>query len=217
MNMNLRDAEMLSAYLDGQLSPADARRLQGRLTSEPDLKAALDDMRVAPRLVGKLPKRRAPRNFALTRQMRGVRAPEPRAVPGLRFASLVAAALLLTSFAVNGLAPVSPVGLASAPVPANAIEGGASTTEQAPQSFAAAPAMAATPSAQDLAQPTPLARVEAVPKSVPPAAGSLEQAHGTSQRPVPGLLQRLLAGAMVLCAGYAWYLQRRRRRQFLKG
>jgi hypothetical protein len=220
--MNFHDAETLSAYLDGQLSPADARQLQGRLASDPNLKAVLDDMRLSRRVLAKLPKRRAPHNFTLTRSMKGVRAPEPPAVWGLRFASLLATLLLLATFALNGVTPLAPVSLASAPRPANGIGGsggGPPTTELPPQSFAAAAptqgaGSAATPAPQDLIMPTAVAPAEAAPKAVSPSAGSPEQARTTEPRRVPALLQVLLAGVAILCGGFAWDIQRRSRRQF---
>ena len=43
--MNFRDVEQLSAYLDGQLSPSDAARLQHRITSEPGMASALENLR----------------------------------------------------------------------------------------------------------------------------------------------------------------------------
>lgn len=225
--MNFHDAETLSAYIDGQLSPAEARRLEGRLASDLDLKAVLDDMRLSRRLLGRLPKRRAPRNFTLTARMRYVRAPEPRTVSGLRFASLLAMLLLLATFALNSIGPSAPVGLASAPLPANGIAGlGASpsTTEQPlpPQAFAAtAPTQGAgsagTLAPQDLAMPTAVARAEAASKAVSPPAGSPEPARTSEPRRVPAVWQFLLAGAAILCAGFAWVLQRRTRRLFRNG
>jgi hypothetical protein len=44
-NMTFRDVEKLSAYLDGQLSRADAARLESRLASDPGLRAVMDDLR----------------------------------------------------------------------------------------------------------------------------------------------------------------------------
>jgi len=220
--MNAHDAETLLGYIDGQLSAADTRRLEGRLASDAGLKSALDDMRLSRRLLGKLPRRRAPHNFTLSPLRKGLRAPEPRAVSGLRFASVVATLLLLASFALNSVAPPAPVTLASAPLPANGDEGGAagqSTTEQPPQPFAAAPlaqppAGATELAPEDLVMPTAVARSETASKAEPPSQANTAQARPAGAPRVPALWQLLLAGVAVLSAALAWDLQRRTRRQF---
>lgn len=103
--MNQRDLELLSAYLDGQLTPSDSARLETRLKSDPELDSVLDDLRAARTLLRKLPKRRAPRNFTLTRKMVGLNPPLPRAYPAFRFATVVATLLFFFTFGVNALAP----------------------------------------------------------------------------------------------------------------
>jgi anti-sigma factor RsiW len=103
--MNQRDLEMLSAYLDGQLTPSDSARLEARLTSDRELVSTLDDLRAARTLLRKLPKRRAPRNFTLTRKMVGLNPPLPRAYPAFRFATTLATLLFFITFSVNALAP----------------------------------------------------------------------------------------------------------------
>jgi len=100
-----RDVELLSAYLDGQLSQADSARLESRLNVDPDLRAVMDDLSQSRTLLRKLPQRRAPRNFTLTPRMAGVKAPLPRAVPALRWATSLATFLLFLSMAANALAP----------------------------------------------------------------------------------------------------------------
>jgi hypothetical protein len=104
---SFRDVERLSAYLDGELSQAEQRRLEARLRREMNLAAALDELRAARALLRRTPRRRAPRNFMLTPKMAGLRPPLPRAVPALRLASVVAALLLFFTFAGNLLGPIS--------------------------------------------------------------------------------------------------------------
>ena len=103
--MNQRDLELLSAYLDGQLSPSDSARLEARLKSDLELVSVLDDLRAARNLLRQLPQRRAPRNFTLTRKMVGINPPLPRAYPAFRFATVVATLLFFFTFGVNTLAP----------------------------------------------------------------------------------------------------------------
>ena len=75
---NFRDIEQLSSYLDGQLSPSDSARLESLLSSNPDLASAFNDRRAARGILRKLPSRKAPRSFALSRQMVGLKPPLPR-------------------------------------------------------------------------------------------------------------------------------------------
>jgi anti-sigma factor RsiW len=103
--MNSRDLELLSSYLDGQLSPSDATRLESRLKSDGELVSALDDLRAARSLLRKLPKRRAPRNFTLTRKMVGLNPPLPRSYPAFRFVTSVATLLFFFTFGLNTFAP----------------------------------------------------------------------------------------------------------------
>jgi hypothetical protein len=61
-----QDLERLSAYLDHQLSPAEKTRLEARLKQEPELQAALTDLRATMRLLRNLPTLKPPRNFTLS-------------------------------------------------------------------------------------------------------------------------------------------------------
>jgi hypothetical protein len=99
--MNRRDLELLSAYLDGELKPAETLRLEARLKTDPELASALDDLRAARALLRKLPARKAPRNFTLTRKMVGQNPPLPRTYPAFRLATVVATLLFFFSFGVN--------------------------------------------------------------------------------------------------------------------
>lgn len=103
--MNNRDLELLSAYLDGELNLSDSARLESRLKNDPGLVSVLDDLRAARTLLRKLPKRRAPRNFTLTRKMVGLNPPLPRSYPALRFVTTVATLMFFITFGVNALAP----------------------------------------------------------------------------------------------------------------
>ncbi|GAB4399810.1 MAG: hypothetical protein OHK003_24600 [Anaerolineales bacterium] len=102
---NFRDIENLSAYLDGQLSASDAARLEARLKTDPELDSILSDLRAARGILRKLPARKAPRNFTLTRQMVGLKPPMPRAYPLFRLATVFASILFLFSFAATALSP----------------------------------------------------------------------------------------------------------------
>jgi len=127
---SFRDVELLSAYLDGQLSPPDSARLESRLSSDASLRAALNDLRSARGLLRQLPQRRTPRNFTLTPKMAGIKPPEPRVYPTLRFATVLATLLFLATFAINGLAPIRATSFASAPAPASGFGMGGGGCEQ---------------------------------------------------------------------------------------
>jgi hypothetical protein len=107
---NFRDIEHLSSYLDGQLKASESARLESRLNSDPELVSVLNDLRAARGVLRKLPKRKAPRNFMLTRQMVGLKPPLPKAYPVFRFATAFTTVLLFMTFVLNILAlPLSTV------------------------------------------------------------------------------------------------------------
>jgi len=107
---NFRDIELLSSYLDGQLSPSDSARLEARLSSDPELGAAFNDLRAARGILRKMPSRKAPRNFTLTRQMVGLKPPLPRSYSLFRFSTAFATVLLTLTFAANALSRVPLMG-----------------------------------------------------------------------------------------------------------
>lgn len=147
--MNFKDVELLSAYLDGQISPSDSTRLESRLTTDPELAATLQALRQSRGLLRQLPKRRAPRNFTLTYAMVGKKPPLPRSYPVFRFATVFAAFLFLFSFVVNGTSQLA------ASAPQYGI-GGGGAPEERPQSgggdgndVAEAPMMEAMPASTE--------------------------------------------------------------------
>jgi len=112
---NFRDIETLSAYIDGQLNASDAARLETRLKTDPELASVMNDLRAARGILRKLPARKAPRNFTLTRQMVGLKPPMPRTYPLFRLATAFAAVLFLFSFTATTLAPMMNFSGMSAP------------------------------------------------------------------------------------------------------
>ncbi len=162
---SFRDVELLSAYLDGQLSQVDSARLESRIKTDPGLGSVYDDLRQSRSLLRKLPARRAPRNFTLTPKMAGIKPPLPRAFPIFRLASALAAILLFFSYIVNLSVPAIAALRVAAPAPAFGM-GGAGPGEEpsaamapaATEAFApaeaatAAPAMAETATQEVLAQ-----------------------------------------------------------------
>jgi hypothetical protein len=217
--MNQRDLELLSSYLDGQLKPSDSARLEARLSTDPSLRAVLNDLRSARGLLRQLPLRKAPRNFTLTPKMVGRNPPLPRAYPAFRFVSTLATILLFFSLGLNFLAPQM-----ASQAPAYGMGGGgAPDTFSAQAAVTAAEAPAATeapaeaPAAELAPLPTPTFSAEDASRNaietpvekngVTEEPGILSQAPAQSQsvpeetsRPVPTAWQLGLAGVALLSA-----------------
>ena len=227
--MNQRDLELLSAYLDGQLTPFDSTRLETRLTTEPQLASVLNDLSATRSLLRKLPQRRAPRNFTLTRKMVGQNPPLPRAYPIFRFATALATLLFVFSFGLNS------VGRLAAPAYGVGGSGGGDASQEEIQSFAAEVPMAPTEAPAATEAPVAEPAVELAPAStlapteVSNAARSVEtpaskagdaadalgqqnqvEVQSEALRPalVPSAWQIVLAIVAILCALLMFMMRR---------
>jgi hypothetical protein len=163
---NFRDIEQLSAYLDGQLSPSDSARLESRITADPELDSVLSDLRAARGILRKLPARKAPRNFTLTRKMVGLKPPLPRTFSFFRFSTAFAAFLLMLTFAANSVLPRISFGV-GAPMMAQeayGIGGGGGCDEPC-----LPPALAAATEAP-VATEAPSMDLAPIPTEIPPSA-----------------------------------------------
>ena len=69
LNISNRELEALSAYLDGQLTPEEHTRLNIRINENPELRVALEELRITRALLRSQPEIRAPRNFTLNKDM----------------------------------------------------------------------------------------------------------------------------------------------------
>lgn len=110
-NLSDQDFELLSAYLDGELSTTEQAAIEARLRDEPALRHALDELRMLIAAVRDLPTITAPRDFTLTPEM--VRQPAPTRIiffRALRVISAVssAAAVLLIALGIGLLLMKSP-------------------------------------------------------------------------------------------------------------
>lgn len=100
-----RDYQLISAYLDQQLTQNERRRFEERLRTHPELQTALDEMSRTRTLLRQAPRRRAPRNFTLTSAMAAENRPQPRRglrsstnlFPVLSFTSALAALVLVAT------------------------------------------------------------------------------------------------------------------------
>ncbi len=97
--LSSRDYETLSAYLDGELSQKDMQRVEMRLKASPELRSGLDELKYTQRILNKVPKRRAPRNFMIKPSMLPQKRRLSPAYPMLRLASALASILLVVAFA----------------------------------------------------------------------------------------------------------------------
>ncbi len=176
--MKQRDLELLSSYLDGQLSSADSSRLEARLRTDPEMRSVLQDLRGTRSLLRQLPMRKAPRNFTLTPKMVGKNPPLPRSYPVFKFTAALASILLFVTYALNVLGPQ----LAAQPAAFGMGGGGApevyqsSAASEAP-AIAAAPAATQPPAAATEApSQQPLAGMALMPTAT---AASAEDANST--------------------------------------
>jgi anti-sigma factor RsiW len=205
--MNRRDIELLSSYLDGQLKPSETTRLEARLSSDPDLRAVLDDLRSTRGLLRRLPMRKAPRNFTLTPKMVGKNPPLPRTYPAFRFVTALASLLLFFTVGLNFLAPQM-----ASQAPAFGMGGGGapeilSSEAPAVPEAAATEAPAEEPSIQMVPQPTETlpsadaAREFATPAEKEGVTGSAPaQDQAPLSQPVPIAWQAILAGIALISA-----------------
>jgi len=114
-SISTRDLEELSAYLDQQLDPRAKARLESRLKAEPELSAALEELRRTRLVLRSQPGLRAPRNFTLTPKMTKMKVrslPGSGAFPVLRLASALASVLLVLVVAgelITGISRMTPV------------------------------------------------------------------------------------------------------------
>jgi anti-sigma factor RsiW len=215
--MKQRDLELLSAYLDGQLSSSESARLESRLKSDPEFASVMDDLHTARGYLRYLPQRRAPRNFSLTRKMVGLNPPLPRAYPTFRWVTALASLLFFLTYGLNILTPqfasAQPYGVGggggaeveSSVAEAPALEAPAPAATEAPaQPQLAAPAPTATADiAQDRIAETPAAKNGVEPTAEVFAQSQPQQPPQQSQPPpplVPNIWQYLLLGIALLGA-----------------
>lgn len=109
MNVSVspRDWELLSAYLDGQLSPKDRAQVEARLWKDAALRNALDELDRTRAAVRQLPRLKAPRNYTLSPQKVKIR-PMLRLYPAFGMASALASVILVMVIVVDLLGQFAP-------------------------------------------------------------------------------------------------------------
>jgi hypothetical protein len=156
---DIRDIEILSAYLDGQLDESERTRLESRIVTDTELASTLEGLRRTQALLRRIPQRRAPRNFTLNLKMVKART-EPRGWYSIfNLASVLATLLFFMIFAADLFhAPL----LASAPSlerqaasESMGIGGGCEGCDITPEAALIAPAATEAAAAASDAQITP--------------------------------------------------------------
>ena len=107
--LSMKAYEDFSAYLDGQLSPSETRRLEELLQSDPEQRARLDELAATRNLLRSAPRYRAPRNFTISPEMarKYARRSIFPALPVFRFSAALAALSLIAVFVLELSGPFS--------------------------------------------------------------------------------------------------------------
>jgi hypothetical protein len=122
-SLSRRDLEALSAYLDGQFSPRNIRKLESRLRHEPDLQRALEQLRQTRHALRSAPQARSPRSFTLTPEMAGRRVVIPRGYTAMRLVAVTASLMFAVVFVGELLLSGMPMaGVAFAPAAEKSVE-----------------------------------------------------------------------------------------------
>ncbi len=109
-----RDLEQLSAYLDGELRPAEAAEVETRLQVEPELARTLAELRWMTAGLRRLPRLRPPRRYRLTPEMVGQRGGQ-WGRPALRLATAVMTLALVAVIGLDFVGTAARFSMAGAP------------------------------------------------------------------------------------------------------
>jgi anti-sigma factor RsiW len=135
--MTPNDFELLTAYLDQQLSPRDKAAFETRLKRDAELRQTLADLRLNRVALRNLPRLKIPRNFTLSRaQAEAIRKPRRRGLPllfgALRLATALGALSFMILLGADAMGNVAqPAMVANAPAPQQAAEADPSLAREA--------------------------------------------------------------------------------------
>lgn len=147
----IKQIELLSAYLDDQLSAKARSDLESRLAADKDLKSMLEELRITRNVLRSLPTLKAPRNFTLTPEMVGMRKRVPRISLAMAFASVAASFLLVLTIAGDVLFSVGlPAAMRSAAEPLVGYYEAEAPAEEVPAAMEAAEAPLAVEAEPDV-------------------------------------------------------------------
>lgn len=103
--ISTRDLELLSSYLDNQLSPSDLKHLQARLVLEEELQAALQGLQRAKLILKALPHHPIPRDFSIALEQKRSRFDLYQYFQAFRFSAVGAALVLMILLAMDFFMP----------------------------------------------------------------------------------------------------------------
>ena len=104
-NISDRDLELLSSYLDNQLSPSELKHLQARLVLEEKLQAALRELQRTKFILKALPYRTVPRDFTIPLGVKRPRFDLYQYFQALRFSAVGSALVLIILLAMDFFLP----------------------------------------------------------------------------------------------------------------
>lgn len=175
------DRELLSAYIDNELTPTERAALEQRLRVEPSLRRELAELRTVRDLLREQPWVTPPRTFTLTPEMAGVRRRRFSLSGWWQPLSGLAALVLVILISWQIL------GLNNNPASAPQVMMSSDTTSPTAPAFAAAlpespvtenaPAIAAKPNEVEQAEPTTEAALSAMAEPTIPANGAARESH----------------------------------------
>lgn len=113
--LSRKDYLLLSAYLDGELSPSQMQAVQKRLLTEPYFKRNSEELAYTRQLLRSMPKIRAPHNFTLSSAQVKKTAKRQIFQPVWGLVSAVSTFILLVIFAGTSLLPRVGVSQSAAP------------------------------------------------------------------------------------------------------
>lgn len=154
VNRSDQDYEVLSAYIDGELSDSERLALEQRLAGDPSLQAELDSLRQTVALIKQLPSRRAPRDFTLPAGF-SRRKVLPFPLRPVFSALSSAAAMLLFVFGAYFLARSNAMPIQTQQTVLQAPAAQVQFTEVAMDNFADATATELSPTLRSLPSPSP--------------------------------------------------------------
>ncbi len=104
-NISASDFELLSSYLDNQLSPSELKHLQARLVLEEGLQTALQGLQRTKLILKALPHHPVPRNFSIPLGVKRPRFDLYQYFQAFRFSAVGAALVLMVLLAMDFFLP----------------------------------------------------------------------------------------------------------------
>jgi len=193
-----RQDELLSAYLDSELSAGEQARLEAQLADDPALQAELDALRQAVTLVRDLPQVPIPRNFILPQTM-AARPHRAWAAPLLTAATAIASFLFIALLSLDLLLPGMRGNLAFAPAPEPQMAAEAPREMPVEQEVEAGDVVdvASPPAAEAPAQVLPEAPVEEEEQGGAPALAGEKAATPATRNGAPTVTPASVAPSLV--------------------